>query len=108
MPQSFASCQYHIVFSTKGRAQMIKSPIRERLYAYINGILAELEGQAIATGGTEDHVHLLIRLHPSRALSDVIRTVKACSSKWIHETFPPHRAFAWQTGYGVFTVRFSA
>ena len=108
MPQSYTSCHYHIVFSTKGRARMIKPNLRERLYPYLGGIVCEVDGQLLCIGGTEDHVHILFGLHPSRALADAVRTLKPCSSKWIHETFPEQQAFAWQPGYGAFSVSFSA
>jgi REP element-mobilizing transposase RayT len=51
-----------------------------------------------------DHIHLLVRLHPTRAISDVLRLVKTNSSRWVNETFRPGPAFAWQEGYAAFTV----
>jgi len=106
MPQSYTCCHYHVVFSTKGRARLIADDMRDRLYGYMGGIVRNLDGEALRIGGTGDHVHLLIRLHVSRALADVMRELKACSSRWMHETMA-NTAFAWQPGYGAFTVSYS-
>jgi REP element-mobilizing transposase RayT len=54
-----------------------------------------------------DHVHLLVRLYKQLSVADGLRLVKTNSSKWVHETFPEHQAFAWQAGYGAFTVSLS-
>jgi REP element-mobilizing transposase RayT len=61
----------------------------------------------IAAGGMPDHVHLLVSLGKQVSISDMLREVKAGSSKWIHDTFPRKRAFAWQSGYGAFAVSYS-
>ncbi|MCB9851103.1 MAG: IS200/IS605 family transposase [Phycisphaerales bacterium] len=106
MPQSYTCCHYHIVFSTKGRARLITDNVRDRLYAYMAGIVHGLDGQVLGIGGTGDHVHLLLQTHVSRAIADVMRELKACSSKWMHEEVK-NLAFAWQPGYGAFTVSYS-
>jgi REP element-mobilizing transposase RayT len=107
MPQSFASLHYHIVFSTKNREPFIDRALQPRLYEYVGGILRNHEGVLLAAGGMPDHIHLLVGLHRQTAVAEAVKLVKAHSSKWIHETFPEHRAFAWQTGYGAFTVSYS-
>ncbi len=94
----------HVVFSTKGRAPWITSDIAERLYPYMGGIVRAEKGVLYDFGGIEDHVHMFLRWRPDGAVSDLMRTVKARSSKWIHETFPTLSAFAWQEGYSVFSV----
>jgi len=101
---SFRCLWYHLVFSTKNRAPQITPALQQRLYDYIGGIIKDDNGQLLAAGGTADHVHLLASIHPSVSVSDMLRKVKASSSKWIHETFPEHRGFAWQEGYGAFSV----
>lgn len=108
MGHTFTKLVYHCIFSTKGRRALINEAIRERLYSYMRGILENSEAQALAIGGVPDHVHLLIETAPAAAVSDMMRIVKTNSSKWIHETFPTHREFAWQGGYGAFTVSASA
>ncbi len=70
----------------------------------MGGIFKKDNGQLFAAGGTADHVHQLASIHPSVSVSDMLRKLKANSSKWIHETFPEHRGFAWQEGYGGFSV----
>lgn len=83
---------------------MITKSVRQRLYGYIRGILQERGGQVVAIGGTPDHVHILLELPPSMPIAEAVRLIKCNSSKWLHETFPTHGAFAWQTGYAGFTV----
>lgn len=104
MPQSFAAVYCHIVFSTKNREPRIKSAWSERLFQYIGGIVANRRGELIAAGGTADHVHLLVSLGREWSLADLLRDLKAGSSKWVHDQFPAERDFAWQTGYGAFSV----
>ena len=104
MPHSYTSVLYHIVFATKGRRALLKPPVAERLHAYLGGGIREEGGTVLVINGTADHVHILARLRQNKALSDVVRSIKANASKWVHETFPSHRAFAWQNGYGAFTV----
>jgi len=78
--------------------------LRPRLYEYLAGAVRSEGGFAIRINGIADHIHLLTRLRQDRALSDVLRDLKANSSGWIHDNFPSHAAFAWQVGYGAFTV----
>ncbi len=104
MGQSLALLQYHFIFGTKDRTELIRPELRERLHEYIGGIIRKRKGRLLAAGGTGDHVHLLAILHPERAVSDIIRDVKANSSKWIHENYADLAAFAWQDGYGAFSV----
>ena len=99
---------YHAVFSTRGRAELITPDLEDRLYPFVGGIVRDLRCTLIAINGTPDHVHLLVRYRADLAHSDLIRHVKARSSKWVHETFPALADFAWQEGYGGFTVSASA
>jgi putative transposase len=104
---SFTQLNYHFVFATKYRHPAINEPIRERLYEYMGGILRNLDGRLLEVGGMPDHIHLLIKLSPSHAVSDTLRDLKANSSKWVHDTFTSTRTFEWQKGYGGFTVSHS-
>jgi len=104
MPASHTALYSHVIFSTKNRANHITPDLRDRLYQYIGGIIRQADGDLIAAGGAADHVHLLIRLHPRIALADLLRLVKANSSKWIHETFAAMGDFGWQDGYAAFSV----
>ena len=107
MPQSFTSLNYHVVFSTKNRIPLITPDLQDRLYAYLGGILRQHRSVLLAAGSMPDHVHLLVALNKELAVSVAVRLLKANSSKWVHETFPERQLFAWQTGYGAFTVSHS-
>ena len=104
MSQSFTNLLYHIVFSTKDRRPLITSVYEPRLYEYIGGIIKGTGGISLEINGAEDHVHLLARLRPDRALSDVLRDLKSNATGWMHDVFPEVRDFTWQRGYGAFTV----
>ncbi len=107
MPQSFVSLHVHIVFSTKKRQPSITDDLQTRLYEYLGGIVRADGGRLLAAGGMPDHVHLLVSSSKQVALADAVRTIKSNTSKWIHETFPTQRDFAWQGGYAAFSVSFS-
>lgn len=74
-----------------------------RLHAYMGGIVKDLGGVPETIGGVEDHVHLLIGLRATHRLADVLKEVKASSSKWVHQELKKP-LFSWQEGYGAFTV----
>jgi len=83
---------------------MIRSEFRERLHQYIGGICRREVGRAMTTGGTENHVHLLLSLRADVSVSEAMRRVKTVSSKWVHDEFPRSGDFGWQEGYGAFVV----
>ncbi len=103
MPSTHLSLHYHLVFGTKDHAPMIAPAWRDDLHAFLAGIVRTLGGVPEAVGGVSDHVHLLVGLRATHCLADVLRELKAVSSRWVHET-PGVRQFAWQEGYGAFTV----
>ena len=94
----------HVIFSTKDRRPFLTSPIQERLYPYLGGIARESRLKSLAIGGVSEHVHLLISLPATLAIAKGVQTLKSNSSKWMHETFPRLRSFAWQEGYGAFSI----
>ena len=104
MPQTFHNVLLHAIFSTKERAPLISPALRPRLHEYMAGIINNNIGVPIYVGGTQDHVHILLCVLPPVAISDAMRTLKACSSKWVHETFGDLKSFAWQDGFAVFSV----
>ncbi len=108
MPGTYSQILLHAVFSTKRRAAFIKPQIQSRLCDYIGGIVRAERGTLYAIGGTADHVHLLLRWRTDGTIADLMRTVKARSSLWVHKTFTGAAAFAWQEGYAVFAVSKSA
>jgi REP element-mobilizing transposase RayT len=95
---------YHIVFSTKNRANLIASDLQPRLYDYLGGIVRGERGTAHEIGGVADHVHLLIQWRTDETLATLLRRLKANSSRWVHAEFPTMRGFPWQEGYAAFTV----
>jgi REP element-mobilizing transposase RayT len=104
MPRSFVSLHFHLVFSTKERAPLITPDLEQRLYQYIGGIVRGQGGRLISAGGIPDHVHLLTSMSKQRCISDTLRDIKSNSSRWVHEKFPQKRDFAWQEGYGAFSI----
>ncbi|MCA1557750.1 MAG: IS200/IS605 family transposase [Acidobacteria bacterium] len=104
MAHTFSSLLTHIIFSTRGRTAYIDAELRSELFAYLGGLIRELKGKAFTINGTADHVHMLVSLTPTIAISDAMRMLKANSSKWIHEKWPNRKSFGWQTGYGAFSV----
>jgi putative transposase len=92
----------HLIFSTKGRETLITPEIRNDLFAYLGGIIREMHGTALIINGTGDHVHMLIRIRPVQSAAEVARVVKTNSSRWVREKW--NARFAWQTGYGAFSV----
>jgi putative transposase len=92
----------HLIFSTQGRRPLIKPEFRHDLFAYLGGIIREMQGTALIINGTADHVHMLVRIRPSHSAAEIARVAKTNSSRWLHEKWSTD--FAWQTGYGVFSV----
>ena len=104
MPGTYSRVLLHVVFSTKRRAPLIASEVRERLYPFIGGVVRDEGGALYAIGGVADHIHLLVRWKTDGSIADLMRHVKSRSSKWLHESFPSMSDFAWQVGYSVFSV----
>jgi REP element-mobilizing transposase RayT len=92
----------HFIFSTSGRRPLISPKFRDDLFAYLGGIVREMNGTALIINGEPDHVHMLIRVRPVHSAAEIVRVVKANSSRWVREKHSVK--FGWQTGYGVFSV----
>ena len=104
MPHSYVSNLMHCVFSTKERFPIIEAELESRLWAYLGGIARENKMRALAIGGTVDHVHTLLSLPATMDVAKAVQLIKGGSSKWVHDNFREHRKFAWQDGYGAFSV----
>ena len=104
MPHTYSRILLHVVFSTKNRRPLLKGEITSRLFPYVGGIVREFDAKMLAVNGACDHVHLLLSLPTGLPIADLMRTVKTRSSKWVHETMPAARSFAWQPGYAAFSV----
>jgi len=101
---SFTSCLIHCVWSTKDRESSLNHQLRDRLWPYRGGIAKQNKMKALAIGGAGDHVHILISLPSTLSVAKAVQLLKGNSSKWIRETFPKLRSFAWQEGYGAFSI----
>jgi putative transposase len=98
---SYAQNHVHLVFSTKGRLKTISKDMQSRLWRYIAAICKNNAMTTFAVGGMSDHVHILFRLPPMLSLVRAVTLIKSNSSKWMKET---RKSFAWQEGYGAFSV----
>lgn len=101
MSHAYARNYVHIVFGTKGGRKCIQGETRARLWDNLQDTVRQYGATVVAINGSEDHVHLLVALPPKVSLSVLLRAAKAESSKWMNEQ---GHLFAWQTGYGAFSV----
>jgi len=104
MSRTYTHLVTHLVFSTKNRENLITADMKPELHAYLGGLTRELKGKAYIVNGMPDHIHMLVSLPPVVSISEALRFIKANSSGWIHEKWPQHSSFAWQLGYGAFSV----
>ena len=104
MANTYTQLYFHIVFAVKGRNNFISENWKSELYKYISGIIANKDQKLMIVNGVPNHIHLLIGTKPNCNLSDLIRDIKANSSKWINEKKFTNFHFEWQTGFGAFTV----
>lgn len=107
MPSTYTNLNYHIIFSTKKRQAFLSSDISKRLFPYMQGIAKHNNFHILSINGIEDHIHILLSIKTTVMLSKTMQLIKGNSSKWIHDTFDELSHFAWQEGYGAFTVSYS-
>ena len=103
MANTYTQIYIHVVFAVQARESLIKAEWKEELFKYIAGILNNQKTKLIAIGGVEDHIHILFGMNPTIALSDLVREVKASSSKFINEEKFVRGKFYWQEGFGAFS-----
>ena len=104
MSQSLAKILVHLTFNTKERRPFIRDEEREKLHAYIIGVLENLKSPSLQTNSVKDHIHILFSLSKNHALAFVIGEVKEASSKWIKTQSDWYRDFFWQGGNAAFSV----
>ena len=105
MPQSLSKIYVHLVFSTKGRTETIPKTHLAEVHAYVAEIFNNHGCPAIQVGGTANHIHILFLLGKQANLSEIVRTVKSSTTRWINEkNNNPFHKFFWQEGYGAFSV----
>ena len=100
---TYTQIYIHVVFAVKGRQSLIRNEFKETLYKYISGIIRNEDQKLIAINGMPDHIHLLMGMKPDFALSDLVRDIKASSSKFINEHRLVRGRFQWQEGFGAFS-----
>ena len=104
MSQSLTCIYIHLIFHVKTDSVAIKDGDQEKINAYVAGILNNLGCTTVAVGGIRDHIHMLFGLCPTIGISDLVKKVKTASHKYIETLSPSYRSFAWQSGYGAFSV----
>lgn len=104
MSNTYTALHYHIIFSTKDREPWLRHDIEERVWSFIGGIARENGMKSLRIGGMPDHVHAVLSLPPTLALSKALQHLKGGSSKWIKEAIPGMQGFSWQDGYAAFSV----
>ncbi len=107
MANTYTQLYYHVIFAVKGRANLISPLWKNDIYKYINGIISHKKQKLIIINGMPDHTHLLLGMQPDLCLSDLIRDVKAGSSRLINEKKLVVGNFEWQKGFGAFSLGYS-
>jgi REP element-mobilizing transposase RayT len=104
MPQSLSLLLVHLVFSTKERFPYLGDAVRPSLYGYLATVARNQGHACYRVGGTADHVHLAVRMPRTVTVASLVEEVKTSSSKWLKTQSPDLAQFAWQRGYGAFSV----
>jgi REP element-mobilizing transposase RayT len=100
---TYTQILYHIVFATKDRLPVLADARRDDLFRYMKGVIKNSRSRPVWTNGVKDHVHILLSLHPTVALADLLKDIKVASSIWIKENKVFPNFIGWQEGYGAFT-----
>ena len=104
MPNTYTQIYIHYVFATKNRMRFLTPDIQQELYAYTAGITRELNCFMQCIGGMDDHIHLLVGLYPTLSVSEFAQKLKANTSRFINDKGWANGLFAWQEGFGAFSV----
>jgi REP element-mobilizing transposase RayT len=104
MTQTLTSIHLHVIFSTKNREKLIDPVIEPELYAFLVSNISKKGTYVHKIGGVEDHIHMLITLNKTSAVSDLMEDVKKNSSRWIKTKGQNYQSFSWQKGYGAFSI----
>lgn len=104
MANTYTQMYVHIVFAVKGRASLVRKEWKEELYRYITGVVTARGQKLLAINGAADHVHLLVGIKPTLAVSDLVRDIKANSARFVREKRWVAGRFEWQDGFGAFTL----
>jgi len=100
---TYTQILYHLVFATKDRQPALSDSRRDDLLKYTSGVIKNNHCRPVWINGVSDHVHILLSLHPTVALADLVKDIKVASSVWIKDDHVFPNFVAWQEGYGAFT-----
>jgi REP element-mobilizing transposase RayT len=103
MPNTYTQLYIQFVFAVKYRSAVINASWKDDLYKYITGIVQNQKHKLLSINGMPDHIHILVGLHPSQSISELLQDIKGSSSKWINEKGFIKGKFEWQEGYGAFS-----
>ncbi|MBR4856580.1 MAG: transposase [Bacteroidaceae bacterium] len=104
MASSLVKIDVHLIFHVKKAGVKMLGGDLPRIFQYVGGIIKRMDGIPYAVGGVQNHIHILASLPKSMALTDFVRVIKSNSSKWIKQLDTHYTEFAWQDGYGAFSV----
>ncbi len=104
MANTYSQLDIHIIIAVKNRAALIRTDWKERLHQYIIGIVTNKNQKMLVINSMPDHMHMLVGIRPTCTISDLMREIKASSSKWINENHLTPVHFEWQIGFGAFAV----
>ena len=104
MANTYTKLNIHIVFHVKSTSVCIKNEDQPKVFAYIGGIVRNVEGYPVTIGGIENHIHILATMPKTTSVSEFVQKIKANSSRWIKTLDKYYESFAWQEGYGAFCV----
>ena len=104
MGSSLVKIDVHLIFHIKTNSSRLEQDDFERIWLYIGGIIRNIGGVVIQIGGISDHIHILSSLPKNMSIADFVRTIKIESTKWIKTIDGKYQSFAWQNGYGAFSV----
>lgn len=107
MANTYSQIYIQIVFAVSGRENLISKQWKDELYKYMTGIVTNDGQKLLAINGVADHIHILLNIKPNIALSDLVRDIKANSSRWINERKFVRGKFEWQEGFGAFSYSLS-
>ncbi len=107
MANTYSQMYVQVVIVVKFREALIQKSWKEELYKYITGIVTNKGQKMLRINGVENHIHMLLNIQPNIALSDLMRDVKANSTKWINDQGFCKHTFRWQEGFGAFTYSIS-
>ena len=103
MSNTYTQIHVHVVFSVQNRLSLISNSWKDNLYQYITSIIQSNGHKVLAIGGMPDHIHILIGLRPTQALSELMKAVKGDSARWINKNNFVKGQFSWQSGFGAFS-----